>query len=96
VACNVRRGHRCRKHRSRCDTAKRSVLGDYKPLTLRPRKADYRSEAGYWEGDLVIGTKNASAVARRVERVSRHTLIVALPAGYSANNVAAAVNAALR
>jgi len=44
----------------------------------------------------VIGANNASAIATLVERVSRHTLIVSLPDGYSANNVAAAVTAAVQ
>ncbi len=41
-------GHRRRKHHSRCETAKRSVLGDYKPLTLRSKRGEERSEVGHW------------------------------------------------
>ena len=88
-------GRRRRKRRSRRETAKRSVLGDYKPLSLRPRAAQDRSEAGHWEGDLMIGANNASAVATLVERVSRLTLVAPLPHGYTADRVAAAVTAAL-
>ena len=90
------RGQRRRKRRSRCETAKRNVLGDYKPVSQRPQAAADRSEAGHWEGDLVIGANNASAIATLVERVSRHTLVVPLPDGYSADNVAAAVTAAFQ
>ncbi len=90
------RGRRRRRRRSRREAAKRSVLGDYKPLSLRPLAADDRSEPGHWEGDLMIGANNASAVATLVERVSRHTLVVPLSDGYSADNTAAAVTAALR
>ena len=88
------RGRRRRKPRSRCETAKRSALGPYRPLTQRPQQADDRSEPGHWEGDLMIGANNASAIATLVERVSRLTLVVPLPHGYSADNVTRAVTAA--
>ncbi len=43
----------------------------------------------------MIGAINASAVATLVERFSRYTLVVPLCDGYSADNVACAVTAAL-
>ena len=50
-----------------------------------------RSEPGHWEGDLIIGAGNRSAVATLVERLSRQTLAVALPDGYDAYRTADAV-----
>ena len=67
----LRCGRRRRRRRSRREAAKRSVLGDYKPLSLRPPGAQDRSEPGHCQGDLMIGANNASAVATLVERVSR-------------------------
>ena len=89
------RQRRRRKPRSRCEKAKRSPLGDYKPIADRPAEAGDRAEPGHWEGDLVVGKSNRSAVATLVERSSRHTLVVGLPDGYDAHNTARAVTQAL-
>ena len=82
------RARRRRKPRGRREGAKRSALGDYKPIAVRPRSAEDRREPGHWEGDLVIGKDNTTAVATLVERSSRHTLVVPLPGGYAAASTA--------
>ena len=91
--CLPRRRRR-RKPRGRC-TTKPSPLGDFRPVCERPAAAGDRSEAGHWEGDLIIGAGNRSAVATLVERLSRQTLTVALPDGYDAHRTAHAVAGAL-
>ncbi len=83
------RQQRCRR------SEKASPLGRYRPLCERPAAAADRSEPGRWEGDLIVGAANKSAAATLVERTSRHTLVVALPDGYRAPQVAKAVTAAL-
>ena len=85
---------RRRKPRGRC-TTKPSPLGDFRPVCERPAAAGDRSEPGHWEGDLIIGAGNRSAVATLVERLSRQTLTVALPDGYDAHRTADAVAGAL-
>jgi transposase, IS30 family len=47
-----------------------------RPLSERSPKAADRTEAGHWEGDLIIGEFNGSAIGTLVERVTRMTMIV--------------------
>lgn len=80
--------------RSRC-AQEASPLGEYRPLRDRPAAAADRSEPGHWEGDLIVGAANKTAAATLVERVSRHTLVVPLPDGYRAPQVAETATSAL-
>jgi IS30 family transposase len=45
----------------------------------RPAEALERVEPGHWEGDLIMGAANASAIVTMVERVTRYTLLGHLP-----------------
>ena len=45
----------------------------------RPAAVLERVEPGHWEGDLITGESNASAIVTLVERVTRYTLLGHLP-----------------
>jgi IS30 family transposase len=48
-------------------------------ISQRPPAAAGRSEAGHWEGDLITGASNRSAIGTLVDRASRFTILVHLP-----------------
>jgi IS30 family transposase len=57
----------------------------------RPFPLDDRSEAGHWEGDLIIGNNHSSAIGTLVERQTRMVRLVHLPRGDSDSLQAALV-----
>lgn len=81
-----------RRRRRRGDeqaNSKASVLGTFAPIHSRPQRAEGRREVGHFEGDLIIGERNKSAILTLVDRASRFNLIGDLPGGHDAENVLA-------
>lgn len=82
-----RRKRRCRA--GEVPKTKGSPLGLFNLIGLRPDSADDRIEPGHWEGDLIIGAKNASAIVTLVERTTRMNMLGDLPEGHDAESVLA-------
>ena len=79
--------YRHRRGRGRtCDGAlKQSTT--MKSIRQRPSSVASRRQAGHWEGDLLVGAGQRSAIATLVERKFRLTMLVPVPRGRSARSV---------
>ena len=64
-------------------------------IDQRPAEAAARSEPGHWEGDLITGASNRSAIGTLVDRASRFTILLHLPGRHTAEAVRDALIAAM-
>ena len=89
----LRSGRTARKPRGTTDG--RGRIPGMVMLSERPAEADDRAVPGHWDGDLILGEGSRSAVGTLVERSTRMTLLLHLPDGKSAEQVEAAMRAAI-
>jgi len=76
----LRSGRTTRRPRGRRSSPGARIVG-MTSIDARPVETADRVVPGHWEGDLVIGRAGKTAMATLVERTSRYTVPVALPAG---------------
>jgi IS30 family transposase len=83
LAACLRTGRAVRRP-NRDPSQRRTRVPDELLISHRPAEAADRAVPGHWEGDLIIGADSASAIGTLVERATRYTMLLHLPARHDA------------
>lgn len=83
LAKHLRTGRARRKPRKR-HGERRGRIKDMINIAERPPEVADRAVPGHWEGDLITGKKNTTAIGTLVERVTGFTMLVHLPGDHGA------------
>jgi len=91
----LRSGRRRRKPHRRAGERRPNGITGMTMIGERPAAAAGRRERGHWEGDLITGASNRSAIGTVVDRASRFTILLYLPGRHTAEAVRDALIAAM-
>ncbi len=79
----------------RAATENKQTIPGMVMITDRPPEVADRAVPGHWEGDLIMGKGNSSAIATLVERTSRFVILQRLPYDHTAERMAYALTTAM-
>lgn len=86
VAQALRSGRTCRKPQRKPGERYQRFVDPMLMIADRPDIED-RAVPGHWEGDLIMGEANKTAIGTLVERTTRYTMLVHLPGSHDAETV---------
>jgi transposase, IS30 family len=92
----LRTGRALRQPGRHAGQRKSRIVRDMVNISQRPPEAADRAVPGHWEGDLLIGKRNQTAIATLVERTTGFAMLVALPDGYKPEQVAPRLTAKIQ
>jgi len=76
-------------------SAKSQVIANMVLVTDRAAEAEDPAVAGHWEGDLIMGGANRSAIITLVERTTRYVILQRVPYDHRAERVATVLSQAM-
>jgi len=77
IVSSLRQHHLHRRKKNK-DPQKTGSIADHLSIEECPKEVADRIIPGHWEGDMIVGTRHASAIGTLVERTTRMTFIVKL------------------
>ncbi len=95
---SLRKPHRqAQRRRERRGQGPLGAPGDFLTIAERPPEVEDRAVPGHWEGDLITGEANRTAIGVLVERLSGYVILLHLPGapGQPGNHGALAVQNAI-
>jgi IS30 family transposase len=91
LAKQLSTGRTRRRPRGSADRRGRAIYEDAFTISDRPPEVADRAVPGHWEGDLILGEGNRSAIGTLVERSTRFVILLHLPGRHTADEVATAM-----
>ncbi len=94
LASCLRTGRAQRRPQGRQE--RRGRIPEMVMISKRPAEVEDRAVPGHWEGDLIVGKDNKSAIGTLVERATRYVMLLHLPNGAGAEAVRDAMTTTVR